>query len=134
MKKRTNQQECLKKIMEILKQGEVFGYFMNFRKEDYHNPYHLPGGYMENIVLRMDDEYIWWYHFGSSANTISLKNLKFIITVIFHLKPSEFLEKYVHGKRADFWKKSDELNRNLESELIETNDPYYLKWKEIWNK
>lgn len=37
---------------------------------------------------------IFWRHYGSSANMASLKSLKWIIEVIFDMKPSEFMEKY----------------------------------------
>lgn len=43
---------------------------------------------------------IGWSHYGSSANKNTLKNLFWIITVIFKLTPTEFLNFYIRDDKS----------------------------------
>lgn len=74
----------LKLIFQKLLEGEVFG------KIDKHRQ----GGTYFWDVLSADNEYIYWRNYGSSANKLSLQNLKWILTEIFKMTPEQFLYNY----------------------------------------
>lgn len=46
-------------------------------------------------VLSADDRYIHWHYYGSSANSATAKDMKFVITKIFDTTLPEFLRKFV---------------------------------------
>lgn len=74
----------IKFIYDKLIAGEKFG------KIDKHR---LGGTYFWD-VLSADKYYIYWRHYGSSANKLSLQNLKWILTEIFKTTPEQFLFDY----------------------------------------
>lgn len=83
---------ALKLIYDKLKQGVVFGKI---------DPLRL-GGTVFWEVLSADKSYIYWRNYGSSANKISLQNLKWILTDIFKTTPEQFLFDYT---TYDEWKR-----------------------------
>lgn len=84
----------LKFIYDKLRAGEIFG------KISEHNQ----GGTYFWDVLSADNEYIYWRHYGSSANKLSLQNLNWILTTIFESTPEQFLFDYV---TYNTWKQVD---------------------------
>ena len=85
---------ALKLIYDKLLNGVVFG------KIDKHRQ---GGTYFWN-VLSADNMYIYWRHYGSSANKTSLQNLKWILTEIFKMTPEQFLFEFT---TYDDWKMID---------------------------
>ena len=79
---------ALKLIYNKLLSGEIFG------KIDKHTQ----GGtyFWETLYVGsgVGGEFIFWRHFGSSANRVSLQNLKWILTEIFKVTPEQFLYDY----------------------------------------
>lgn len=84
----------LKFIYQKILDGEIFG------KIDQHNQ----GGTYFWDVLSANRQYIYWKHYGSSANKTSLQNLKWILTEIFKMTPEQFLFNYTTYNE---WKKID---------------------------
>jgi hypothetical protein len=39
-------------------------------------------------------EYIFWRHYGSSANKCTRKDLRWVLKEIYHMTPAEFLAEY----------------------------------------
>jgi len=74
----------LKLIYDKIRAGEIFG------KIDKHR---LGGSYFWD-VLWIENGFIHWRNYGSSANKISLKNLKWIIENIFKTTAEQFLFDY----------------------------------------
>lgn len=74
----------LKFIYHKLMNGESFGSI---------EPHRLGGTYFW-LVLYSDGQFIYWTHYGSSANKASLENLKWILQEIFQLTPEQFLFNY----------------------------------------
>lgn len=70
-------------IMNELKSGKMFGKTEHGRMDDYFW-----------WVLYKSDKFIYWQHFGQSTNRCTLKELEWIIRVIFRTTPDKFLEKY----------------------------------------
>lgn len=79
---------ALKLIYDKLLAGECFG------KIDEHSQ----GGTYFWDVLSIGNgnggRFIFWRHYGSSANRVSLQNLKWILTEIFKTTPEQFLFDY----------------------------------------
>lgn len=78
----------LKFIYDKLQQGEIFGSIEKHR---------LGGTYFWDVMCignGVGGNYIFWRHYGSSANRVSLQNLKWILKEIFKMTPEEFLYKY----------------------------------------
>ena len=86
---------ALKLIYDKLKTGDSFG------KIDEHRD----GGTYFWTVLSANEYYIYWNHYGSSANKISLQNLKWILTEIFKTSPEQFLYDYTTYRE---WKRIDD--------------------------
>ena len=84
----------LKFIYQKILDGEIFG------KIDQH----IQGGSYFWDVLSANRQYIYWKHYGSSANKTSLQNLKWILTEIFKMTPEQFLFNYTTYSE---WKKID---------------------------
>lgn len=82
--KRPNQRKILREIYRNLWRGYTYD-DPSFRS------YLNPAMFIEEGTRGW---YIFWSHYGSSANRASLKSLRWIIEVIFDMKPSEFMEKY----------------------------------------
>ena len=83
---------ALKYIYDKLIAGECFGTI---------EPHRLGGTYFWD-VLWADAEYIHWKHYGSSANKLSLENLKWILTTIFKMTPEQFIFEYTTYKNWSF--------------------------------
>lgn len=75
--------DALHTIMNNLKAGKVYGKTCEGRIE----PYFW-------FVMCKDGNFIHWVHFGRSANRCNLKELKWIINVIFDTTPEKFIEEY----------------------------------------
>ena len=75
---------ALKLIFQKLLEGEVFGKIDKYR---------LGGTYFWD-VLSANSQYIYWRHYGESANKTSLQNLKWILMEIFKMTPEQFLFNY----------------------------------------
>ena len=75
---------------------------------------HRLGGTLFYETLSADKDFIYWYHFGSSANRISEENLSWILTEIFKLTPEEFLFKYITYKE---WKRIDNCYKEKQDEV-----------------
>ena len=84
---------ALRKIMHNLKQGRNYGYFMFWNY--YHDcPMRFPM-FMWNLGYDKYAHVIRWRNAGSSANKATLKDLEWIITVIFETTPIQFLHDYI---------------------------------------
>lgn len=89
---------ALNLIYDKLTSGESFGSIDKYRE----------GGTYFWIVMSIGygngGKFIFWNHYGSSANRVSKKNLSWIITEIFRMTPEEFLFKYTTYTE---WKRID---------------------------
>lgn len=64
-----------------------------------HKPFDYP--YFDCVLsLSLDDKFIRWCHYGSSANKNNIKELFWIITVIFKLSPTDFKNKYIRNDKS----------------------------------
>lgn len=97
--------QALKLIYSMLLAGESFGKIDEFR---------LGGTYFWD-VLSADETYIYWRHYGSSANKTSLTNLKWIMTNIFKMTPEQFLVNYTTYSE---WKRIDKCYGDERRALI----------------
>lgn len=77
---------ALHKLYNDLKAGETYG-------EELHNVRFPCWWY----VLGYDriKKLFYWRHYGSSANAATLEDLKWILSVIFKMTATEFLENYM---------------------------------------
>lgn len=82
-------------IMDDLKNGYSFGRDM----ENVTYPYFHAQLY---IYQNNGRKWIGWTHYGSSANSCTLKDLLWIITVIFDCKPSEFMNTYIRNDMSKY--------------------------------
>lgn len=76
--------EVLKTIYNNLQNGKVYGRMFNKCKYPYFNI----------VLYKTIDGFIGWKNYGSSANKNTLKELEWIIKVIFHCTPEEFIVIY----------------------------------------
>ena len=75
--------DTLHVIYNNLQKGKVYGYdFTNVRFPFF------------KIVLSKNGRFIHWSNYGSSANKNTLKDLKWIIEVIFECTPEDFVQKF----------------------------------------
>lgn len=74
---------ALKEIYKNINNGKKYGYVMKNVKYPFFD-----------TVLSANEQYIFWRHFGSSANKNTIGNLEWILENIFKLTPEEFIEKY----------------------------------------
>lgn len=88
-----SEKKVLKEIYDTLKSGGVYGEMLKatnpiLPKEIFFEV--LSFGYCQN-----SGRPIWrWRHYGSSANPATIKDLLWILDIIFKMKPSEFVAKY----------------------------------------
>lgn len=75
--------DALHTIMKELRTGKVYGKTCEGRIK----PYFW-------FVMYKDGNLIHWRHFGESSNRCNLKDLKWIIKVIFKTTPEKFIEEY----------------------------------------
>ena len=91
---------ALKLIYAKLLKGEIFG------KIDKHSQ---GGTYFWDVLSigigNNGQSYIFWKHYGSSANRVSLQNLKWIMIEIFKMTPEQFLFEYTTYNE---WKRINE--------------------------
>lgn len=74
----------LKMIYNNLQNGKVYGrMFDNCRYP-----------FFDSVLYKTNTGFIGWKNYGSSANKNTLKELKWIIEVIFHCTPEEFVALY----------------------------------------
>lgn len=74
---------ALKQIYNNINAGKKYGYMMNNVKYPFFD-----------VVLSANQQYIYWRHFGSSANKNTVEDLEWILENIFKLSPEKFIEKY----------------------------------------
>lgn len=84
---------ALREIMDNLKAGIQFGKIHPHRQGGYYFDTALWYAYSKNIV-DFGKPYIYWQHWGQSANKPTLQNLRWILKVVFKMSPSEFLMTY----------------------------------------
>ena len=79
------EQEALKQIYINLNNGKRYGYYINpTNKALGNNP-------IFSERLATDENYIRYSHYGSSATKNTLKDLSWIINIIFQSTPTEFI-------------------------------------------
>ena len=90
----------LRTIYNNLMNGEQYGYLPTFRND--YPERDLAGKQYFSIVLYKHSfkPYFCWTHFGSSANQATLKDLLWLITVIFNCTPDEFVKRYITRSEA----------------------------------
>lgn len=102
---------ALQEIYNNLQDGKQYGYYYAMRFPGFHT------------VLYVDKfkKYIHWCNFGESANKNTLKELKWILEVIFHISPENFLEKFevYDSKKFEEW----------EAIANSQNTEEYRKWR-----
>lgn len=74
---------ALKEIYGNINSGKKYGHVMKNVKYPFFA-----------TVLTANEQYIFWQHFGSSANKNTIENLAWILESIFELSPEKFIEKY----------------------------------------
>lgn len=74
---------ALKEIYNNINNGKKYGDIVKNVK----NPFFW-------TVLIADEKYIYWRHFGESANDNTMDALAWILENIFKLTPEDFIEKY----------------------------------------
>lgn len=75
--------DYLKEIYRNINSGKVYGNPVL----DVRFPY-----FQMNVYA--DDTYIYWWNYGSSANRNTLRDLNFVIGIIFGMTPEEFCKTY----------------------------------------
>lgn len=92
-----NEYAVLRNIMHDLKDGYVFG--KDYTWDYYDNkPYRYP--FFGSALYLTPAKNIGYTHYGSSATKLTLKNLEWIITVIFEMTPSAFLREYIRNDKS----------------------------------
>lgn len=89
----------LRELMDNLMTGLNYGKDYdsgNFKECRY--PY-----FHTNLCIDWKHQYIHYNHYGSSARKVSLKDLHWIIRVIFKMKPSEFIAEYIPHTQSKYW-------------------------------
>ena len=74
---------ALKEIYNNINNGKKYGDIVKNVKDPFFD-----------TVLSANEQYIYWQHFGSSANKNTMESLAWILKNIFKLTPEEFIEKY----------------------------------------
>ena len=74
---------ALKEIYENINSGKKYGYVMEKVKYPFFD-----------TVLSANEQYIYWQHFGSSANKNTIESLAWILKNIFKLSPEKFIKEY----------------------------------------
>ena len=82
----------LREIARNLKAGNEFGTWVDGRAGRYFSRV-LSFGYSEREG-RNGRGYWFWRHYGSSANSATLRDLAWVLRVIFELTPGEFVARY----------------------------------------
>ena len=80
---------ALKAIYNNINAGKCYGYDVTgYVKYPYFN---------DVLYIRESygKKYIVWHHAGESENKNTLSDLKWIITVIFKMTPTEFIQRYI---------------------------------------
>ena len=72
---------ALKEIYENINSGKKYGYVMEKVKYPFFD-----------TVLSANEQYIYWQHFGSSANKNTIESLAWILKNIFKLSPEKFIK------------------------------------------
>lgn len=87
-----NNKEALKIIMLKLKEGYIFGRFLEWTDDpEFSNRIHHK---IFIHSLEMFDQYIYWKNYGSSACKSNLRDLNWTIRNIFNCSPLDFIKKY----------------------------------------
>lgn len=84
--------KALNEIYENINAGNSYGKdFLNVRYPFF------------DTALSANKQYIYWRHYGSSANKNTRKELYWIITVIFRMSPEQFLQEYITEDQSKFY-------------------------------
>lgn len=86
--------EALKLIMQKLKNGFIFGHFIEWTDTGLYGQPKKHKIFSYNLYVNKYDPYIFWHYYGSSANKKTLKNLNWIVRNIFKCTPIDFIKKY----------------------------------------
>lgn len=79
--------DALKRIYKNINAGKSYGY----------NVVNVQYPYFSDVLYLTLQNNIGWTHYGSSANKNTLKELQWIITVIFKTTPEDFEKAYTIG-------------------------------------
>lgn len=90
--------EAINHIMSAIKSGKVYGRKVENVRYPYFDWCLWYGQSTREGACDYGRHYIFWSHYGSSAETPNKKKLNWLIRTIFEMKPSEFLEKYEERK------------------------------------
>ena len=86
------EKEKLNEIYNNLQKGKVYGEYIQNRLT---NKRDLFWSTLYIVLGNNGQKYICWRNYGSSCNKNTKKDLQWVLTNIFQMKPSEFLCKYV---------------------------------------
>ena len=89
--------ETLREIMDSLKHGYSYGYDFVW---DHYNNKPMPYPFFNAVLYRTARGSIGWTHYGSSANPCTLRDLRWIIEIIFQTTPTHFLEKFIRNDNS----------------------------------
>ena len=93
----TNEKEILRGIMHDLKSGFTFGKDHTW---DYYNSRPMRFPYFSSVLYVTPSGNIGYTHFGSSAIKPTMRDLEWLITVIFNTTPSGFLREYIRNDES----------------------------------
>lgn len=79
--------DALKRIYKNINAGKSYGY----------NVVNVQYPYFSDVLYKTRSGFIGWTRYGSSANKNTLKELQWIITVIFKTTPEDFEKAYTIG-------------------------------------
>lgn len=72
-------------ILARLQAGHTWGEVETYRD----------GTLQYSAVVRADSRYIYWHHFGSSAEEATPQGMEFVLAHIFKMTPAEFIRAFV---------------------------------------
>lgn len=76
---------AINRIYQNLQNGKTYGYDVNSARFPY---------FSYTLTLSPDRKFIRWRYYGESANANTIKDLQWIIEIIFKMTPEEFENKY----------------------------------------
>lgn len=93
----TNEKETLRGILYDLKSGLTFGKDCTW---DYYENKPIRFPYFSSALYNTQSGNIGYTHFGSSAVKPTMRDLEWLITVIFKTTPSGFLREYIRSDKS----------------------------------
>ena len=79
------EKEILERIYKNLNNGGYYGRMF---------PAKVRYPFFDTVLWISTSNYIYWHHYGESANKNTLEDLEWVINVIFNMTPSEFVKTY----------------------------------------